>query len=148
MQSHPFTSDYSLVVQADIFFGNIYYQRLRHMVSDKFQVRTTGPIDSVTQQPIKVTFQPSFTPYPLTLSHMHDHRAVSAMEAFALVKWSVTLCLHTEHRLSSMTDSCTAPTSPRYPSNSFACFTNTHMRECRLWCVARVAVLLRPRLKH
>ena len=135
-------------MQADIFFGNIYYQRLRHMVSDKFQVRTTGPIDSVTQQPIKVAFQPSFTPHPLTLSHMHDHRVVSAMEAFALVKWSVTLCLHTVHRLSSMTDSCTAPTSPRYSSNSFACITKAHMCECRLWCVARVAVLLRPRLKH
>jgi DNA-directed RNA polymerase I subunit RPA2 len=32
----------------------VYYQRLRHMVSDKFQVRTTGPVDPVTMQPIKV----------------------------------------------------------------------------------------------
>ena len=28
-------------------------QRLRHMVSDKFQVRSTGPINSLTRQPIK-----------------------------------------------------------------------------------------------
>ena len=38
---------------ADIFIGVVYYQRLRHMVSDKFQVRTTGPVHSLTHQPIK-----------------------------------------------------------------------------------------------
>jgi len=32
---------------ADIFFGIVHYQRLRHMVSDKFQVRNQGPIDQV-----------------------------------------------------------------------------------------------------
>nr|TKV93120.1 hypothetical protein SEVIR_9G205100v2 [Setaria viridis] len=35
-----------------IFIGPVYYQRLRHMVSDKFQVRTTGRIDQITRQPI------------------------------------------------------------------------------------------------
>lgn len=39
--------------EADIFMGVVYYQRLRHMVSDKFQVRTTGPIDILTHQPVK-----------------------------------------------------------------------------------------------
>lgn len=39
--------------EADIFMGLVYYQRLRHMVSDKFQVRTTGPVDVVTHQPVK-----------------------------------------------------------------------------------------------
>ncbi|XP_055386026.1 DNA-directed RNA polymerase I subunit RPA2 [Condylostylus longicornis] len=38
---------------ADIFFGIVHYQRLRHMVFDKFQVRSTGPVDVLTQQPIK-----------------------------------------------------------------------------------------------
>ena len=37
----------------DIFIGLVYYQRLRHMVSDKFQVRSVGPNNPLTQQPIK-----------------------------------------------------------------------------------------------
>ncbi|KAK7111027.1 DNA-directed RNA polymerase I subunit RPA2-like [Littorina saxatilis] len=40
-------------LEARIFMGVVYYQRLRHMVSDKFQVRTTGPVDPLTQQPVK-----------------------------------------------------------------------------------------------
>ena len=38
---------------ADIYTGVVFYQRLRHMVNDKFQVRTTGPINPLTGQPIK-----------------------------------------------------------------------------------------------
>ncbi|KAF2012366.1 beta and beta-prime subunits of DNA dependent RNA-polymerase [Aaosphaeria arxii CBS 175.79] len=38
---------------ADIYIGVVYYQRLRHMVNDKYQVRTTGPVNSLTGQPIK-----------------------------------------------------------------------------------------------
>ena len=38
---------------ADIYIGLVYYQRLRHMVGDKWQVRTVGPIDQVTRQPVK-----------------------------------------------------------------------------------------------
>lgn len=38
---------------ADIYIGLVYYQRLRHMVGDKWQVRTEGPVDSLTHQPIK-----------------------------------------------------------------------------------------------
>lgn len=39
-------------MDCEIFIGPVYYQRLRHMVSDKFQVRTTGRIDQITRQPI------------------------------------------------------------------------------------------------
>src|SRR5271155_5312049 len=38
---------------ADIYLGVVYYQRLRHMVNDKFQVRTTGQVNALTGQPIK-----------------------------------------------------------------------------------------------
>ena len=38
---------------ADIYIGVVYYQRLRHMVNDKYQVRTTGHNNPVTGQPIK-----------------------------------------------------------------------------------------------
>lgn len=38
---------------ADIFIGIVYYIRLRHMVSDKYQVRANGPIDQITHQPVK-----------------------------------------------------------------------------------------------
>nr|AOE43171.1 RNA polymerase I second largest subunit [Rostrostelium ellipticum] len=39
--------------EANIFFGICYYQRLRHMVKDKYQVRATGVVNSLTRQPIK-----------------------------------------------------------------------------------------------
>lgn len=41
---------------ADIYVGLVYYQRLRHMVGDKWQVRTTGRVDQTTRQPVKVRF--------------------------------------------------------------------------------------------
>ncbi|KAF1985390.1 beta and beta-prime subunits of DNA dependent RNA-polymerase [Aulographum hederae CBS 113979] len=40
-------------LSADIYIGVVYYQRLRHMVNDKYQVRTTGPNNRQTGQPIK-----------------------------------------------------------------------------------------------
>jgi len=41
------------ILQADLYIGVVYYQRLRHMVMDKFQVRATGPINQLTKQPVK-----------------------------------------------------------------------------------------------
>jgi DNA-directed RNA polymerase I subunit RPA2 len=40
-------------MKAEIFIGIVHYQRLRHMVKDKFQVRSTGPVNSIHRQPVK-----------------------------------------------------------------------------------------------
>ena len=42
-----------LPMRVEIFVGIVYYQRLRHMVSDKSQVRATGPVHQLTHQPVK-----------------------------------------------------------------------------------------------
>lgn len=39
--------------EVSIFTGVVHYQRLRHMVLDKFQVRTTGRVHPLFRQPIK-----------------------------------------------------------------------------------------------
>eukprot|EP01084_Bolivina_argentea_P266979 453030_1 len=38
---------------AEIYIGLVYYQRLRHMISDKYQVRALGPVNNLTKQPLK-----------------------------------------------------------------------------------------------
>lgn len=40
-------------LRADIYIGVVFYQRLRHMVNDKFQVRSTGEVSQTTMQPVK-----------------------------------------------------------------------------------------------
>nr|VZI42136.1 unnamed protein product [Spirometra erinaceieuropaei] len=40
-------------LEAHIFIGVVYYQRLRHMVADKYQVRAEGRFDPILRQPIK-----------------------------------------------------------------------------------------------
>lgn len=39
-------------LRVDVFVGVVFYQRLRHMVNDKFQVRTGGAVVSTTGQPV------------------------------------------------------------------------------------------------
>merc|ERR1719454_392768 len=41
------------MLSAEIYIGHIFYQRLKHMVEDKAQVRVSGPVDQLTQQPVK-----------------------------------------------------------------------------------------------
>lgn len=52
--SEPLYSGVSgCLMHADLYIGLVYYQRLRHMVSDKYQVRAAGPVNELTRQPIK-----------------------------------------------------------------------------------------------
>ena len=39
------------MMEVEIFMGPTFYQRLKHMVKDKFHSRATGPIVSLTRQP-------------------------------------------------------------------------------------------------
>ncbi|XP_045611530.1 DNA-directed RNA polymerase I subunit RPA2 isoform X2 [Procambarus clarkii] len=41
------------MIEVEIFEGIIYYQRLRHMTADKWQVRSKGSSDTLTRQPVK-----------------------------------------------------------------------------------------------
>lgn len=38
--------------KTDIFIGVVFYQRLRHMVNDKYQVRASGAVVATTRQPV------------------------------------------------------------------------------------------------
>jgi len=40
-------------LETEIFTGIVHYQRLRHMVLDKFQISNKTPINNLTRQPIK-----------------------------------------------------------------------------------------------
>lgn len=52
--SEPLYSGVSgCLMHADLYIGVVFYQRLRHMVSDKYQVRETGHVNCLTRQPIK-----------------------------------------------------------------------------------------------
>jgi DNA-directed RNA polymerase I subunit RPA2 len=52
--SEPLYSGVSgCLMHADLYIGVVYYQRLRHMVADKSQVRATGGVNQLTRQPIK-----------------------------------------------------------------------------------------------
>jgi len=67
-------------MHADIFIGLVFYQRLRHMVSDKSQVRSTGRVTPLTRQPVKGRAQ-------------HGGIRLGEMERDALLSHGVAFCL-------------------------------------------------------
>ena len=40
-------------LNAQVFFGPTYYQRLKHMVDDKIHSRSRGPLNIMTRQPME-----------------------------------------------------------------------------------------------
>jgi DNA-directed RNA polymerase beta subunit len=77
-------------MKADIFMGVVFYQRLRHMVSDKSQVRSTGPVTAITRQPVKGRKK-------------HGGIRLGEMERDALLSHGVAFCL--QDRLMNCSDS-------------------------------------------
>lgn len=89
--------------KADIYLGVVYYQRLRHMVGDKWQVRTEGPVDSVTRQPIKVRDSDSRIYFSMLITFFA--RVVNEAVVSVSVRWSVMRFWLTVHPSSFKIDS-------------------------------------------
>jgi len=77
------------IMQADMFLGVVFYQRLRHMVSDKSQVRSTGAVTAITRQPVKGRKK-------------HGGIRLGEMERDALLSHGVSFCL--QDRLMNCSD--------------------------------------------
>ncbi|KAK1442624.1 beta and beta-prime subunits of DNA dependent RNA-polymerase [Babesia gibsoni] len=110
-------------IETHIFVGCIFYQRLRHMVSDKAQVRATGPIDAITKQPVKGRKNRGGIRF-------------GEMERDSLIAHGASALL--QDRLMHCSDSHTAYVCPKCGSmlsatvTSIGLTTKNHVSKCRL----------------
>jgi DNA-directed RNA polymerase II subunit RPB2 len=49
------------LIDAQIFIGPTYYQRLKHLVSEKIHSRAQGHVTTLTRQPLEGSGQPLYT---------------------------------------------------------------------------------------
>jgi DNA-directed RNA polymerase I subunit RPA2 len=101
-----------LQMKAEIFMGVVYYQRLRHMVNDKAQARSLGPIDVLTRQPVKGRKNQGGIRF-------------GEMERDSLLAHGVSFCLH--DRLFN----CSDYSEGKFFSNFFQNFFRIYL--CKMW---------------
>jgi len=131
-------------LRADIYLGVVYYQRLRHMVKDKYQVRSTGPVHQLTQQPIKVRPPKPFAKLYFKTVCYFLFTAASSRFVFVLCenrvgkrevvsvseRWSAIVFWPTAPRSSCRTDSSSAPITPGFASPLTTHCTRHDTRSC------------------
>ena len=81
-------------IQTEIFFGPTYYQKLKHMVLDKYNYRSTGPRAMITRQVVKSRGR-------------GGGLAIGNMESFALIA----------HGISAFTKECMMEKGDKYQYN-------------------------------